>query len=256
MKREGYGVSELADLAGVSVRTLHYYDEIGLLRPAERSPGGYRRYTHEELMRLQQILFFRELDVPLSDIARYLDDPEYDALETLERHRTALRARADRTSRLLHTVSETIRSIRGERSMLTDNELYDGLEPNKAEAYDAEAESKWPDEYASASKRARSMTKEQWKQVQEERDRIARDSGALAARSPASSPDSEEALELATRQKVWLEHFYPVDAERLVGLAEMYVSDERFTAHYDSHGAGAAEFLAAAMRNLAESMKR
>ncbi len=252
MSHDAYSVSEIAGLAGVSVRTLHHYDEIGLLRPAERSSGGYRRYTREELMRLQQILFFRELDVPLADIRRYLDEPGFDPLETLERHQVALRARAERTRRLLHTVSETIRSLQGEREMLTNKELYDGLSPDEVESYESEAQSAWPDEYAAVGKKVRAMTKEQWSNIKAERDAIARRAAELATDN-SQRPDSRESQELAARQKVWLEHFYEVDATRMEGLAEMYISDERFTKHYDAHGEGAAGFLAEAMKALARA---
>lgn len=250
MSQDAYSVSELARLAGVSVRTLHHYDQIGLLHPAERSAGGYRRYERAELLRLQQILFYRELDVPLAEIRRSLDDPGFDPLETLKRQRNALRARAERTRRLLQTVSETIRSMQGERPMLTTSELYDGLAQETIEAYENEVKNQWPEEHSAVNEKIRSMTKEQWTTIQRERDAIAAACAELA-RNPSNNPAGEEALALAVRQKAWLENFYPVDAARMRGLAEMYVSDARFAAHYDAFGDGTAALLAAAMRELA-----
>ncbi|MFN2140328.1 MAG: MerR family transcriptional regulator, partial [Candidatus Promineifilaceae bacterium] len=124
--RKGYTVSQLAKLAGVSVRTLHHYDEIGLLVPAARSDAGYRLYNEEDLLRLQQILFFRELDFPLDDIRQILDDPAFDSLAALEEHRRLLHERAGRIGRLLNTIDRTIAKLT-ENDMddkVTDEELY------------------------------------------------------------------------------------------------------------------------------------
>jgi DNA-binding transcriptional MerR regulator len=240
------------------VRTLHYYDEIGLLHPAGRSAGGYRRYTREELLRLQQILFFRELDVPLADIQRHLDDPDFDALETLERHEAALRARAERTERLLRTISRTIESMRGGTKMLTDNELYDGLNQDLVEQYKSEARSHWPEEYRNVDAKIRGMSKEAWRAVQEEGEAVNRDLAELlrAARTENRTPDpaAPAVQRVIARHRAWLERFYEVDRERYEGLAEMYVSDERFAAFYEKYEPGLADFLSQAMQVCAEAM--
>ncbi|MFP4114662.1 MAG: MerR family transcriptional regulator [Spirochaetota bacterium] len=140
MESSMYSVQELARIAGVSVRTLHYYDEIGILEPARRTEAGYRCYGHDELLLLQQIMFYRELDVSLAEIRDIIHDPRFDLLRALERHQAALRARAARTSRLIGTVRKTMETLRGERKMLTDRELYEGFTPEQIEHfYEADA---------------------------------------------------------------------------------------------------------------------
>ena len=120
-------VRQLASLAGISVRTLHHYDHIGLLTPSARSAAGYRLYGTEDLLRLQQILLFRELDLPLEEIRRILDDPGFDPVRALAQHRRTLELRAERLARLLHTIDRTIARLTEVDMSLTDEELYEGL---------------------------------------------------------------------------------------------------------------------------------
>src|SRR5512142_78697 len=115
-KRHTYTVQQLARLAGVSVRTLHYYDQIGLLKPSARTAAGYRLYGEADLLRLQQILFFRELDFPLTEIQAILDQPDFDQVKALRDHRLLLQQEADRLGRLLNTIEKTI-------SRLTENNM-------------------------------------------------------------------------------------------------------------------------------------
>ena len=136
-----YTIKEIADLAGVTTRTLRYYDEIGLLVPAAIADNSYRQYDEENLLRLQQIMFFRELDVPLKDISAILDRPDFNVLAALENHRASLRARAKQLDALISTVDNTIESLKGKRKM-NAKELFNGFDENK---YMQEAEERWGD---------------------------------------------------------------------------------------------------------------
>ena len=120
-------VHQLASLAGISVRTLHHYDHIGLLKPSARSAAGYRLYGTEDLLRLQQILLFEELDLPLEEIRRILDDPGFEPVRALAQHRRTLELQAERLARLLHTIDRTIARLTEVDMSLTDEELYEGL---------------------------------------------------------------------------------------------------------------------------------
>ena len=136
-------VSRLARIAGVSVRTLHRYDRIGLLKPTARSGAGYRLYGEQDRLRLQQILFYRELDVPLGRIREILDAPGFDLVAALASHRAVLEERARRIAVLIRTIDRTTASLQGERAMLTDDELYEGFPKEKVEAWKAEAQERW-----------------------------------------------------------------------------------------------------------------
>lgn len=272
-----YTVRQTAVLAGITVRTLHHYDEIGLLRPAQRSDAGYRMYGRQELLRLQQILFYRELDMPLAEIRAVLSDPEFDILESLEDHRQALRRRSKRLEELIRTVERTMDEIRGERAMLTDEDLYRGFSRETVDKLKAESEERWSEEYARVDANIRRMSKEQWQEIQAEGEAINRELAALVgsgegesndgaprsdgrADSPAGEsandlldPAGPKAQALVERHHAWIEHFYEADATRYSGLADMYVADERFSAHYDAYAPGLSRFLSAAMKHYART---
>ena len=244
-----YTVRDVARLAKVSVRTLHHYDEIGLLHPRRRSESGYRLYGREELLRLQQILFYRELDLPLAEIRAVLNDPQFDTLQALESHRRALTARSRRLDELIETVEKTIRTIKGEGTMLTDNELYRGFSPEEIERYQSEAKARWPAEYDAVDQKLRALSKDRWDAIHDEGGAIAREAAALIDEDP-TSPAFQRVVE---RHHRWIEHFYGADATHYIGLAEMYVADERFAAHYNRYALGLADALAAGMRHYAET---
>lgn len=137
-----YSVKKLAQLAGVSVRTLHLYDKIGLLKPSVRTEARYRLYGKKELLRLQQILFYRELDFPLKDILVILDDPAFDLEQALEGHKKALLARKERINTLVGTIEKTLVTLKN-KTMLQAEELYEGIPKEKMAAYRKEAISQW-----------------------------------------------------------------------------------------------------------------
>lgn len=134
-----YSIKEIADLAGVTTRTLRYYDEFGLLKPAYIGNNGYRYYVRENLFRLQQILFFRELDVPLDEILLIMSQPDFNLLDALENHHAALRKRSSRLEKLIDTVERTVANIKGEMKM-KGQELFDGFDETQ---YEEEARQRW-----------------------------------------------------------------------------------------------------------------
>jgi len=136
---KAYTISQLAKMAGVSVRTLHHYDHIGLLKPSSRTTAGYRLYEEQDLLRLQQILFFKELEFPLKEIRDILDDPEFDQIKALENHRRLLQKRTERLARLLKTIDKTIQRLEEDNMTMTDKELYEGFTQEQIERYKRQA---------------------------------------------------------------------------------------------------------------------
>ena len=153
-----YSVKKLFKLTGVSVRTLHHYDQQHLLKPSIRTKAGYRLYGEKELLRLQQILFYKELDFSLAEILNILDDPEFDLLQALEQHKAALQTRQERIATLLITIDKTMFHLKN-GIMLTPEDLYEGLPKEKAEAYRKEAMKKWPEQVEESEKQLLKMIK-------------------------------------------------------------------------------------------------
>jgi len=251
-RAKAYTVRQLAKMAGVSVRTLHHYDQIGLLEPSSRTEAGYRLYMEKDLLRLQQVLFYRELDFPLDAIRTILDLPGFNQIEALRDHRRMLSERAERLARLLRTVDRTIARLTGEDKMpLTDEELYEGFSPKEKEqlkGYEVEERERWGETAAESQRRVRQMSKAQWQAVQQEGDAATRLMGETMGR-PVSDPDVQAAI---ARHHACIENFYPCSAEMYRGLGQMYVDDPRFTATYDKIRPGLAMFMRDAMAYYAE----
>lgn len=236
-------VREVSKLCGISVRTLHYYDEIGLLHPSEVTPAGYRLYGREELSRLQQILFFRELDFSLKEIAEIMNDPAFDARKALLNQKELLLLRQRRLGRLISLVDKT---LEGETKM--SFEEFDMSEIREAqEKYADEVKQRWggTEAYRESSKKTAEYGAQDWERIEHEANEIY--AGFAAHRS--ESPDAPQVQALVGK---WQEHisrnFYRCTDEILAGLAEMYVADERFRNSIDAHAPGLAEFMAAAIR--------
>ncbi len=251
-RAKAYTVRQLARMAGVSVRTLHHYDQIGLLKPPARTEAGYRLYGENDLLRLQQILFFRELDLPLAEIHAILDRPGFDQVEALRDHRRMLGERAERLARLLRTVDRTIAKLTGEDNMpITDEELYEGFSPKEREqlqGYEAEARDRWGEMAAESQRRVRQMSKAQWQAIKQEGDEATQLMAGYMGR-PVSDPDVQAAI---ARHHAWIENFYPCSAEMYRGLGQVYADDPRFRATYDKYRPGLADFMRDAMAYYAE----
>ena len=238
---KAYTIKKLADLAGVTVRTLHHYDQIGLLRPHKRSKTNYRYYGSFERLRLQQILFYRELGYPLDKIQQMLDDPTFDLKASLEFQRNELKEKGHRIEKLLNTVDQTLYHL-NRNTMISDEELYAGFSSvEEGKALTQEAKQRWgEDEVQKSQDRIKKMGPAKWKQIQEEQGAITQKFADLMG---THTPDSEEVQQTVAHFKNHLENFYPVDKARLRGLGQLYVTDERFRAFYDKFKVGLADFI-------------
>lgn len=226
-----YSVKKLAKLAGVSVRTLHLYDEIGLLKPAIRTEAKYRMYGENELLRLQQILFYKELDFPLQEIGWILDAPGFDLLTALGNHKKALEAKQSRIETLLLTIDKTMFNLK-EGTMLKHEELYEGLSQETADAYRKEAIGAYGTEAVEvAEKSLRSLTKTDFEALKRESLEI---SSGLASMT-GNDPTSEVVQRQIARHYEVIRKFWGTSgstdpqAEAYKGLGDLYVNDERFT---------------------------
>jgi DNA-binding transcriptional MerR regulator len=243
-----YTVGELAELAGVSTRTLRYYDEIGLLVP-ERRENGYRIYGSTQVDRLQEILFFRELGVPAGEIKALLDAEGYDRLAALRMHREALAAERARIDKLIANAEKTIAEMEGKLKM-SDKEKFEGFKAKLIEEnekkYGAETRAKYGDEAVDASNaKLRGLTPEQHRRLEELTTQI---NAELARAAAAGDPESEQARRVAELHREWLTFFWTdYSKEKHLGLARMYLADPRFKAYYDAAGEGCCEFLVRAI---------
>lgn len=238
-----YSVGQVAGFAGITVRTLHHYDEIGLLVPGGRTYAGHRRYTDADLDRLQQILFYRELGFPLEEVAALLDDPAVDAREHLRRQHDLLTARIEKLQKMAEAVEHAMEA-RTMGIQLTPEERFEVFGDNDPEKYRDEAEARWGDTeaYAESQRRAATYTKEDWKRIQAEVDDWQERYAALMA--AGEQPSGGAAMDLAEEHRQHITRWYfevPYEMHRC--FAEMYVSDERFKAFYDAVRPGLAEHL-------------
>lgn len=245
-----YTVKKVAKLSGVSVRTLHFYDEIGLLKPAFVRENGYRYYGEDELLRLQQILFFRELGFPLAEIQAVMAAEDFERLEALKAHQASLRRKVERMSTLMTTIDKTIAKLEG-RSPMADEELFEGFDPAQQAKYEEEVRERWGSDNLEESKRRTAhYTKADWKGVQESSMAIGAAWKAVVDRG--LPPDHPEAQAVAKQHFHWIEQFYTPTKEVFIGLGELYRDDPRFRAFYDKTDPRLADYLPQAMRVYAE----
>jgi DNA-binding transcriptional MerR regulator len=245
-----YTVKAVSDLAGISIRTLHYYDEIGLLKPAETNPSGYRIYTEEDLERLQQVLFFRELDFSLLEIKEILHSPDFDRRRALLDHKQMLLQRQERMARLIASVDRTLAAM--ERGIQMDEkELFDGFEPSQ---YEEEVKQRWggTKEYAESAERTKRYTKADWTVIKQEMQDISGGVAGLMDRSPADPAVQEWVRKW---HQTINDRFYTCSLEIFRGLGDMYVQDERFTANYEKVKPGLAQFMRAAMHAYCDKLE-
>jgi DNA-binding transcriptional MerR regulator len=249
-------VSQVARLAGVSVRALHHYDEIGLLKPSGRSEAGYRLYEQPDLQRLQQVLFFKELGFGLEEITRLVQDPAFDLRAALMMQRQLLSDRATRVHALIRAVDAALESLETGTTMTKEEmfEVFGDFDPSK---HEDEARERWgdTDAFKESARRTARYTKKDWEQIKAEGDQLQRD---LAAQLEAGrAPTDPAVMELAERHRGYIARwFYPCSHELHRGLGELYVNDPRFTANIDRVRPGLAEFTREAFRANAERAAR
>lgn len=237
-----YFVGKAARLAGVTIRTLHHYGEIGLLIPSERSPAGYRLYSDADLDRLGRILYYRELGFALDAIAALLDDGSIDPVAHLRRQHELLRQRLGRVQAMVAAIEKELEATMSD-IILTSEEKLAIFGENYDEAWETEAKERWGDTEAWAQSQARtaSFTRDDWVRYRAETDALhSRLAGALAA---GYAPDSLEAMALAEEHRNWAGLMWECSPEMHRGLAEMYLADERFTKTYEDVAPGLAQWL-------------
>lgn len=252
MARRTYKVKEVAQLSGVTVRTLHHYDAIGLLSPP-RTPSGYRVYSEPDLLRLQQILVYRELGLPLERISSILSDPKLDPKETLLEQRARLHARAEHTHAMIRAVDAALRALQGD-DVMNARELFDGFDPRQ---YEAEVEERWgnTEAYRQSTQRTQGYSKEDWARIKAQSDELLR---RIAAQVQAgTAPTSEAAMDLAEEHRRQIDRFYYSCSHAMHrNLAQLYQADARFEQNLDRHGEGVAAFLSAAIEANCERAGR
>ncbi|QCT01320.1 transcriptional regulator [Paenibacillus algicola] len=240
-----YTIQKLAEMAGVSTRALRYYDEIGLLHPNRISSSGYRIYSRREVERLQQIMFYRELSLPLDTIQELLDAPGFDSLAALKGHREQLLGQKQRLDLLIQNVERSIAAAEGSMTM-RDVDKFEGFKRQQVEEnerkYGEELRTKYGEETVSrANHKLQGMSPEQYEAVTALEQQL---KATLATAIQSGDPAGEQAQQAAELHKRWLCFYWDsYSKEAHAGLAQMYVDDERFTAYYDQEQPGTAAFL-------------
>lgn len=248
-----YTVKQLAKLAGVSVRTLHHYDAIGLLKPARSEKNGYRHYGEQELLMLQQILFFRELDFPLEEIRRIVGAPGFDIRAALRDQKALLGLKKKRLDGLIRTIDATLKRLTT-RTTMDDEELYGEFDKKEMDAYAAEAKERWghTDAYKQSMERYKKMTKADLARIKDEGDRLMKEIVARRDEGPASAAVQA----LIARHYAALRTWYEPDLAMYRGLADMYVNDPRFAAYYEKYAPGLATFMRDAMHAYCDAQEK
>lgn len=238
-------IKEFAKLTGVSARTLHYYDEIGLLKPATvDAQNGYREYDEKSLVRMSEILFYRELGFPLKIILQILSSPDYDKAEAMRRQKELLTMKRERLDRLISALDE---AEKGEIPMsIFDNE-YESARSRYAE----ETKQRWgnTEAYRESERKTAGYSEQKWDDVNAGLNSVLAEFSAIRNESPESEASQTLVKKL---QKYITDNFYTCTNEILAGLGQMYVADERFRTNIDKNGEGTAEFISEAIRIYCE----
>lgn len=246
-----YTVKQLSRLSGVSVRTLHYYDQIGLLKPSFVKDNGYRCYEEKELLKLQQILFFRELEFPLEKIKQVMGSAQFDSITALSDQQHLLELKKKRLEKLINTIKATILSLKG-GEIMSDDKKFSAFSDPTYQKYKDEVERRWgnTDAYKQSMERVGKMTKEDLNRVKAEQEDIAQTTADLMKKGFSS--DSSEVQKQVSRFYQYLHHFYDPGYEMFKGLGQMYVDDPRFTEVYEKRAKGFAAFMRDAMAYYAD----
>ncbi|MEW5570647.1 MerR family transcriptional regulator [Rossellomorea marisflavi] len=240
-----YTIKKLSDLAGVSTRTLRYYDEIGLLTPSRINSSGYRIYGRVEVDRLQQIMFYREMGMELEGIKLILDDPDFDSVGALKEHRSRLVEKKERLLMLIRNVDQTLED-KGGGATMSDREKFEGFKKRLVDInekeYGKEVREKYGDESIDASnQQLLSMDKETYEETKHLEEQMI---ALLKIAHEKGDATGEEAQEAAQLHKEWITRQWGhYNREAHKGLVQMYVDDERFRSYYDKYQNGMAEFL-------------
>jgi DNA-binding transcriptional MerR regulator len=248
-----YTVKQLSELAQVSVRTLHYYDAIALLKPSKVGANSYRYYDDGALLRLQQILFYQEIGLELKQIKAILDSPDFDLVAALRSHRTVLQEKIKRMQSLVSTVDSTIMHLAGEVKM-SDEQLFEGFSPEKQKHYERVARLQWgPEKVNESIKRWGSYTPAQQEAIRQEGGQVYLDlADALKA---GKSTDCEEVQAILVRWHNQFHYFYEPTLEIMNGLAEGYRTDPDFIAFFQKLHPNLPEYLGAAISQYVDDLE-
>lgn len=246
-----YTVKKLAILAGVSVRTLHHYDQLGLLKPESIAANGYRQYGDQSVLKLQQIMFYRELELSLADIKNILEAPGFDVLDALRSHKAALQGRVERMDRLILTIDNTIKQLKGMNKMY-EKGLFEGFNEEEQEKYAREAEQMYDPETVRASNRKwKAYSPAEKERILAEGKSIYTDLAAVMSKGSASS----QVQAVISRWHKHIQYFWSPSDEQLLGLADLYNDDPRFKSNYEKIAPGLAGFMRGAVKVYVKSRK-
>ncbi len=232
-------VKEFAKFTGVSVRTLHYYDEIGLLKPAFVDKfTGYRFYDENSILRMQEILFYRELDFSLKNITEILSSPDYDKEKALREQKKLLTLKKERLERLISAIDK---AEKGENIM----NVFDN---NEFENYKQEVKERWgqTDAFKEHTEKTKDYGKDKWNNLAGEMENIFADFSVCIKNGEKADSEKTQNLVKALQNHI-TENYYHCTNEILLGLGQMYIADERFKSNIDKHGSGTAEFVSKAI---------
>ncbi|MCC7522951.1 MerR family transcriptional regulator [Candidatus Uhrbacteria bacterium] len=247
-----YTVNQLAKLAGISVRTLHYYDQIGLFKPASLRKNGYREYGEKELLVLQQILFFRELDFPVEEIKRIMSSPSFDMRLALRDHRAMIELKKKRLNRLIKTIDKTLHKLENNISMNEQDlkETYDTFGEDTVKKYAEEVKQRWgnTEAYKQSMERYAKTSKEDLEKYKKDADIFMKAVAEVADQGPLSVAMQEKIAQHFDALRTW----YEPNFEMYRGLAKMYVDDPRFEAYYEKYKPGLAKIFSEAMLYYAD----
>lgn len=253
-----YKIKDVAEMAGVSVRTLHHYDHIGLLKPETVTAAGYRLYTDHDLERLQQVLFFKELGFSLREIKKILDNPQFDRKKALIAQKKLLLEKKKRLEKIIRSVEKTIASMEGGIEM-SKEDMFQAFDMSAIEKhqqkYAEEVKQTYghTDAYKESRKKTSKYTKEDWAAIMKEMDAIYKKIADGMDKGP-TDPDVQEAVH------EWRQHisknYYECNLEMFRGLGDLYVNDERFTQNIDKYRPGMAAFLREAMHHYCDRQEK
>jgi DNA-binding transcriptional MerR regulator len=234
-----FTVKQLSKMAGVTPRTLHHYDDIGLLKPSRVGDNGYRYYGEEALLKLQQILFYRELDFPLDDIKKIMGRRDFDVLGALQNHKDALQKQVVRLNRLLATVDNTIQHIKGEKVM-SQKGFFEGFNEEEQEKYALEAEQLYdPETVRESNRKWKGYSAAKKEAIMAEGRQIYQDMIAVMPKGASTA----EAQAVVEHWRKHMDYFWTPNLDQLIGLANGYNDDPRFKANFDKMNPKLAEFM-------------
>lgn len=236
-------VGTVATLTGVSVRTLHHYDHIGVVVPSVRTPAGYRGYTDADIERLHLVLVYRSVGLPLDEIRTLLDDRDVDVLAHLQRQHGVLLEQAERLEHTIKAVEEMMNAHRDGIQLSAEEQVEIFGNTTFGDEYAAEAQERWgdTDEWKQSQQRVSQFTKQEWQQIKAEGDALVEE--LAQAKRDGLQPGSAGANELAAKHRAGIERFYDCSDEVHANLVEMYLADDRFSRFYDDVEPGLTQFV-------------